>query len=109
MKSELYKIKNLLIDVAEVGAARVLKAYEPKADRLTQRQAFVFFRERDTAFGGEFTHGEAWIRKMVKEGHITPIRGGKAANSPLYYSKAELLAVRAACDAKRFKTFDNLL
>lgn len=100
MEEQLYKIKQLMISCAEVGAARVMKAYEPKADRLTQRQAFIFFRDRDTQFGGEFTHGEAWVRQMVREGLLHPQRTGKSQNSPLYYSKHELLSVRAACDAQ---------
>lgn len=96
---QMHKIKQLMMSCAEVGAARAIKAYEPKADRLTQRQAFIFFRDRDTQFGGEFTHGEAWVRQMVKEGMLHPQRTGKSQNSPLYYSKHELLAARAACDA----------
>ncbi|MDH6308065.1 hypothetical protein M2451_002584 [Dysgonomonas sp. PFB1-18] len=107
MENELYKIRSFLIGVAESGAARVLKDYNPKGDRLTQRQAFEFFKQRDTQFGGEFTHGEAWVRRMVEEGHLHPVRLGKAKNSPLYYSKAELLAVRAACDAYEMGIFNG--
>jgi hypothetical protein len=99
MENELYKIRSFLVSVAEAGAARILKEYNPGGDRLTQRQAFYFFKKRDTQFGGEFTHGEKWIKEMSKKGHLHPQRIGKAKNSPIYYSKAELLAIRAACDA----------
>ena len=98
MEMELYKIKQLMMSCAEVGAARVMQAYEPKADRLTQRQAYTFFRERDTKFNGSFTHGKAWVEEMVRRDMLHPKRTGKSKNSPLYYSKAEMLAARAACE-----------
>lgn len=105
MENELYKIRDFLTGVAEAGAARFQKDLDPKSDRLTQRQTFTFFRVRDTQFGGEFTHGEAWVRAMTKAGHLHPVRIGKAANSPIYYSKAELIALRVACDAEEKQIF----
>lgn len=105
MENELYKIRDFLTSVAEAGAARLQQELDPKSDRLTQRQAFSFFKVRDTQFGGEFTHGEAWIREMTKAGLLHPVRIGKAINSPIYYSKAELIAVRASCDAVEKQIF----
>lgn len=94
----LHKIKQLMIMSAELGAARVMQVYEPQSDRLTQRQAYLFFRERDTRFHGAFTHGKVWVEEMVRKGMLHPVRKGAGKNSPLYYSKAELLAARAACE-----------
>ena len=105
MDDELYKIRKFLTGVAEAGAAQLQKDLDPKSDRLTQRQAFSFFKARDTQFGGEFTHGEAWVRAMTKAGHLHPVRIGKAANSPIYYSKAELIAIRVSCDAVEKQIF----
>ena len=107
MENELYKIRDFLTGVAEAGAARFQKEIDPKSDRLTQRQAFSYFKVRDTQFGGEFTHGEAWVRTMTKAGHLHPIRIGKATNSPIYYSKSELIALRTACDAVEKQIFKD--
>ena len=91
MDDELYKIRKFLTGVAEAGAAQLQKDLDPKSDRLTQRQAFSFFKARDTQFGGEFTHGEAWVRAMTKAGHLHPVRIGKAANSPIYWKIQPIL------------------
>ena len=91
MDDELYKIRKFLTGVAEAGAAQLQKDLDPKSDRLTQRQAFSFFKARDTQFGGEFTHGEAWVRAMTKAGHLHPVRIGKAANSPIYWKNRFIL------------------
>lgn len=93
MTDQQYLIKNFSIGVAELGAAMMLKSMHPKLDLLTQREAYKFFKERDTMYGEEFTHGEAWVKKMVKEGKLHPRRKGKSDNSPLMYSKAEMIAV----------------
>lgn len=50
-------------------------------------------KERDTAYGGEFTHGQAWVKRMTREGKLNPKRRGKSDNSPLMYSKAEMIAL----------------
>lgn len=78
MEMELYKIKQLMMSCAEVGAARVMQAYEPKADMLTQRQAYTFFRERDTKFNGSFTHGKAWVEEMVRRDMLPQSAQAKA-------------------------------
>lgn len=93
MTNQQYLIKTLLIGAAELGAAKVLEVLHPKMDLITQREAYKFFKERDTMYGEEFTHGEAWVKKMVKEGKLHPRRKGKSDNSPLMYSKAEMIAV----------------
>lgn len=63
MTDQQYLIKNLLIGAAELGAATQRKYDHPRLDLITQREAYKFFEERDTAYGEEFTHGEAWVKK----------------------------------------------
>lgn len=94
MTNELYLIKNLMIDCAEMGAAQCLKTLQPKSDDLTQRQAYEKF-------------GEAWVKKCVQMGIVQKQRKGTAKNSPVYYSKAELLTVRNAEKASRLGVFEN--
>lgn len=93
MTDKTYLIKNLLMYQAELGAAIQRKYDHPALDLISQREAFFFLKERDTAYGGEFTHGQAWIKRMTKEGKLNPKRRGKSDNSPLMYSKAEMIAL----------------
>lgn len=93
MTDKTYLIKNLLMYQAELGAAIQRKYDHPALDLITQREAFFFLKERDTAYGDDFTHGQAWVKKMTKEGKLNPKRRGKSDNSPLMYSKAEMIAL----------------
>ena len=86
MTDKAYLIKNMLMYQAELGAAVQRKYDHPALDLITQREAFFFLKERDTAYGGEFTHGQAWVKRMTKEGKLNPKRRGKSDNSPLMYS-----------------------
>ncbi|MBS5485513.1 hypothetical protein [Parabacteroides sp.] len=93
MTDKAYLIKNMLMYQAELGAAVQRKYDHPALDLITQREAFFFLKERDTAYGGEFTHGQAWVKRMTREGKLNPKRRGKSDNSPLMYSKAEMIAL----------------
>lgn len=94
MTNDLYTIKELMSGMAELGAANLMKSLQPKSDDLTQNEAFDKF-------------GQAWVRGHVKNDLIRGYRKGSAKNSPIYYSKAELMAVRNAEKASRLGTFDN--
>ncbi|MDV7051518.1 hypothetical protein ACNONS_26010 [Bacteroides xylanisolvens] len=107
MVDQQYLIKNLLAGVAELGAANMLELLHPKMDLITQREAYKFFEERDTRYGESFTHGEAWVKKMVKEKRLHPQRKGKSDNSPLMYSKKEMIAVYNAEYAAIHGIFDG--
>ena len=107
MTDQQYLIKNLLSGQAELGAASMLELLHPKMDLITQREAYKFFEERDTKYGEKFTHGEAWVKKMVKERKLHPRRKGKSDNSPLMYSKKEMIAVYNAEYAVIHGIFDG--
>lgn len=94
MTNELFQIKNLLIGCAELGAARCLKKMQPKSDEITQRAAYSEF-------------GEAWVKGSLGCGLVARKRHGKAKNSAVYYSRAELLALKNAEEASRLGTFAN--
>ena len=92
MTNDLFAIKELMISCAELGAATVLKTLQPKSDDLTQNEAFDKF-------------GSGWVKECKRRGLITGKRKGPAKNSPIYYSKAELMAVRNAEKLSRLGTF----
>lgn len=94
MTNELYLIKNLLIECAEMGAAKCLKKLKPKADEITQRQAYDDF-------------GEAWIKQYASAGILKGERRGTSRNSPVYYSRAECLALKYAEKASQLGVFEN--
>lgn len=105
MENEQYKVRTFLQNVAACGAAKAIATLEPKSDQLTQRQAYVFLRKRDTEFGGRQEHGEAWLKRKVQDGSIKPRRKGTKTNSPLIYSKAEILQALAVEEALREDIF----
>ena len=97
MENEAYKVRHFLEGVAACGAAVALRTIQPQQDMITQRKAFAFFAKEDAKYGGN--HGEAWVLEQVRLGNLHPKRKGKAVNSPLYYSKAELMQAKVAEDA----------
>lgn len=83
-----------MVSCAELGGAHVMKSLQPKSDDLTQNEAFDKF-------------GQGWVRSCVRRELIKGKRKGPAKNSPIYFSKAELMAVRNAEKASRLGVFDN--
>ncbi len=77
---ELYEIKNLCKDMAELGVATYLKNMAPGSDLISQREAYKQF-------------GEARVKLWRKDGLISPHRTGGSPNSTVRYSRAELLAI----------------
>jgi hypothetical protein len=53
--------------------------------------------------------GEAWVKKCVKTGLAERKRRGESKNSPVYYSKTELLEIRAAERANKSNVFAGTL
>lgn len=65
---------------AELFAAAIVKQLRPADDLISQRKAFE-------EYGRDFIK-----RNTAPKGDIKPIRTGSAANSPLKYSRTEILA-----------------
>lgn len=76
---ELYELKNLCRDMAELGAANYAKRMAPAKDKISQRDAF-----------GEF--GEVNVRRWLRAGVVSTTRSGASRNSKVLYSRAELIA-----------------
>jgi len=94
MNKDLHAIKELMTSCAEVGAANMAKTLQPKSDELTQNDAYAKF-------------GEGWIKECVKRELIRGKRKGPAKNSPIYYSKSELVAVRNSEKLARLGVFSD--
>ena len=76
---ELFELKNLCLEMAELGAANYVKQTKPSVDLISQREAYRLF-------------GESRVKRWVHQGFVAGFRGGSSANSKLLYSMAELMA-----------------
>ena len=77
---ELYELKNLCMDMAELGAANYAKRIAPATDTISQREAYRSF-------------GEARVKRWFTMGLIKTVRNGSTKRSKILYSRAELLTV----------------
>ena len=83
MELELYQIKNMCMDMAELGAAHFAKYKYPGEDSISQREAYRMF-------------GEARVKRWVSQDLLNPIRSGSTTRSKIIYSLAELITVEKA-------------
>ena len=60
---ELYELKNLCSEMAELGAANYVKQTKPSVDLISQREAYRLFQE-------------SRVKRWVQKGFITGSRGG---------------------------------
>jgi hypothetical protein len=80
---ELYELKNICMDMAELGAANYTKILSPVKDYLSQREAYGLF-------------GETRVKSWAKRGLLHTIRSGETIRSKILYSYAELLSLDKA-------------
>lgn len=76
---ELYELKNLCSEMAELGAANYVKQTKPSVDLISQREAYRLFQE-------------SRVKRWMQKGFIKGSRGGSSPNSKVLYSMAELMA-----------------
>lgn len=76
---ELYELKNICKDMAELGVAQYIRETAPAEDTISQREAYRMF-------------GEARVKNWLKMGLISAQRKGVGRNSKRLYSKADLMA-----------------
>ena len=77
---DLFELKNLCMDMAELGVSNYIKQQEPAQDLLSQREAYRLFQE-------------SRVKEWRSRGLIKPIRMGTSERSKLQYSRAELMAI----------------
>ena len=70
---------NDILQHADLIASAIVRQTQPKRDLISQRKAIQ-------EFGAEL------IKRGEESGMLHPIRNGKAKNSPILYSRMEILA-----------------
>lgn len=80
---KLYELKNLCLEMAELGAANYTKALSPAKDLISQHIAYKDF-------------GETHVRYWVSRGLVKAVRSGQNPRSKVFYSRAELMTVEKA-------------
>ena len=84
MKSDtIYELKNEILDLAEVIAAAALRSLSPAKDELTTRQAWNEF-------------DRTWLDYQLSRNRVRGRRKGPHKNSPVMFSRTELLALKEA-------------
>lgn len=94
MRISLEQIQTLIIDAVQVGYMEAVKAYEPTADELKERDVQKWCK----ATFGNMTR----IKRLMRAGVIKGYRKGDYANCALYYSKS---AIKKALMTQRLSQF----
>ena len=79
---ELTDLNAMIADFVQIGYMEAVKAYEPTRDMVRQSElkGWLKFMNVD----------KERFDRVVAAGLVRPIRKGKSANSPVYYSKEEI-------------------
>ena len=67
-----------------MAALAVLKLQNPAFDEVKSEEAY------------RIAGSKRWLRYHIQQGNISPTRRGTAKNSPLYYSRLEIAALKKA-------------
>ncbi len=70
---------NEILQHADLIASAILQQTNPKRDLISQRKAYQ-------------EYGAELIKRGEEAGMLKPIRNGKAKNSPILYSRKEIIA-----------------
>lgn len=72
------------MEVSELAALQVIRLQNPAFDEVTKSEAYRIAGSR------------RWFDYHCKAGHIKPIRRGQAKNSPIFYSRVQIAALKRA-------------
>jgi len=81
---ELQELKQEIMEVATIGALALLRQQNPAFDEVKLKEAYLI------------AGSQRWLRHHIRKGNIKPIRRGTAKNSPVYYSRLEIAALKKA-------------
>ncbi|MDR1716529.1 MAG: hypothetical protein LBS20_11865 [Prevotella sp.] len=96
MEVDLFTLKQAIIEAGDIAALSVVKQLYPAFDEVKYEEAI------------SLAGSEWWLINHIKEGNITQIRRGKAKNSPIYYSRREIAALKMAEEQlSRIKTYSK--
>lgn len=80
---DVFFLKQDLMRGAELGALAILKLQNPSFDDVNYREACEIA-------------GRRWLDYHIKRGNIKGTRRGIAKNSPIYFSRLEIAALKRA-------------
>lgn len=80
-------IEEILTDVAQMGAANVLRELGLSSGEISQRKASEVY-------------GRYFIEEAVRNGKLKPSRRGNGKTGTIYYRVADILAVSASAKIK---------
>lgn len=96
---DIIDIGGIVADFMHVGYNAAVKDYDPPQDKLRQAEVKKWLKFRKIDF--------KTFQELEKQGLIHARKGG-AANSPLYYSKAEIQKAFATMRLNRFFVNDKI-
>lgn len=89
---DIFTLKKAIIEASDVSVLGVMKQLYPAFDEVKFDEA------------ARIAGSVRWLKYHIKKGHITKIRRGIAKNSPIYYSRREIAAVKMAeAEQAKFK------
>ena len=81
---DLHTLTQRIMEVSELAALQVIRLQNPAFDEVTKSEAYRIAGSR------------RWCDYHCKAGHIKPIRRGQAKNSPVFYSRVQIAALKRA-------------
>jgi hypothetical protein len=94
MEIDLFTLKQLYIEAGDIAALSVVKLLYPALDEINFKEAVKIARS------------ERWLDHHIKEGNLIRFRHGTKKNSPIYYSRREIVALMQA-EASQVKFKDK--
>ncbi|EGK00473.1 hypothetical protein [Dysgonomonas gadei] len=89
---DIFTLKKAIIEASDVSVLGVMKQLYPAFDEVKFEEAV------------RIAGSERWLKYHIKKGNITKIRRGTAKNSPIFYSRREIAAVKMAeAELAKFK------
>lgn len=84
MYVDIFTLKQTIIEAGEIAALSVLKQLYPSFDEVRYKEAV------------KLAGSERWLKYHIQKGTLIGHRRGTAKNSPIYYSRIEIAAVKKA-------------
>lgn len=81
---DLFTVKQQIVEASELAALAIAKQMGPAFDEVKYSEAV------------KIAGSESWLKYHIKKGTIHGNRRGTAKNSPIYFSRLEIVATRKA-------------
>ncbi|MNE07391.1 hypothetical protein D3C80_1000080 [compost metagenome] len=91
---DLFTLKQQIIEATEMAALAILRLQDPSFDEIKLTEAY------------KIAGSERWLRYHIKRGNIKGVRRGTAKNSPIFFSRLDIAALKKA-EASEMKFREN--